>query len=312
MNNTPLPSAEIVSSLILFNLFERLCAGFMSWGAEKGEFDNEFYKHLHARIEKMELKKDSDLTGEPTNPFDTGLMPRDLAEYLRDKANKGLDETAFGKAKIKPKPFYEKIQELTRMRNKVMHGLPAPESAKALAHRIAWIMDQIARIMGEHIGAFSKPRTNSKMVDHTTWARLLFLTEEELLWVASGNQMPAGGSFKKVISLPIGNRGTGLIDFRKTDRPHGSKTIPLGTAADLSNFESVWVSTAHFKVDELAKAQGVTRQFARELLGVPQSFSRKLYLGELSEGLDDVESDPFSIPWWQKAPEGSAYIYIAL
>jgi len=286
----------------------------MKWGLDNGDFDSEFTIHINERrkIRNKRPPQPSVRVSEQSSPLDTGLMPSDLSDFLLKKAGKGPNVQAFSQGRIKALPLYNEFYELMGIRNKVMHGLPSTESSRQIAHRIASVCDAVAIILGDNIGNISKPGVNSRKPDHTTWARLLFLTEDELLWIAGRNQMPTGGSYEQVISLPIGNRGTDLTDFRKTDRTHGSKTIPLGTAADLSNFESVWVSTTHFKLNDLAKTQGEIRQLAPTILGLPRFSPRNLYVGELCEGLDNVESDPFSIPWWRKAPEGSAYICIAL
>ncbi|HTW80342.1 MAG TPA: hypothetical protein VME23_12420 [Terracidiphilus sp.] len=311
MNDHGSSCNEIVVSLTLFYLLERFCAGFMKWGLENGDFDAEFKQHLDDCVKQMGPKHPVVRVGENISPFDTGLMPKDLANYLSKKANKRPDEVAFGKAMIKPIPLYTALHELTGIRNKVMHGLSAPETTRQIASRIAPVFDEFAKILGERLANFSKPDTNSRKVDHTKWSRLLFLTEEELLWIAKGSALPLSGQGKGIISVPIeGEDAHASTAFRRTDRHHKPSSSQLCLPEKLTACDSLWVSTKPFRLSQIQKDRGFVRSLANGLLGLPPS--TKVQVSELCEGLDDVESDPFAIPLWRRAPEGQAYICIAV
>lgn len=313
MNDHTSSCDEIVASLILFNLFERLCAGFMKWGMERGDFNNEFKTFLDERKGKLRPPQASIRVSEQLSPLDTGLMPNALADYLMLKANNGPNELAFSNAKVKALTMYNEFQELISIRNKVMHGFTAPETSAQIAFRMASVIEAITGILGEHLIKISKQGVSARKADHTMWARLLFLTEKELLFIAGGKQLPTEGTFGPVISLPIesNGEGKGLTEFRKTDRNHKPRSSQLCLPEELTDYESLWVSTTLFRLDQLDKRKNEIRSLARSLLGLAKSPPRP-YVSEINEGPDDVESDPFSIPWWKKAPEGKAYLCIAL
>jgi len=303
---------EIVASLVLFNLFERLCAGFMKWGSERKDFNNEFETYLIERMGKMRPPQASIRISEQISPLDTGLMPSALADYLLKKADKGPNELAFSNARIKALTMYNEFHELISIRNKVMHGFPAPEISAQIALRIASVMDAIAEILGEHLAKISKPNVGSRKADHTTWARLLFLTEDELLWIAKNGELPLGGLGKGIVQVPIKNEDTRLSTFfRRTDRLRKPSSSCLCLPEKLTAYSSLWVSTKSFSLEEIQRERGFIRSQAPCLLGLPLSSSKAL-VSELREGLEDIESDPFAIPWWQTAPDGKAYICIAL
>jgi hypothetical protein len=305
---------RIVEPLILFYLFERLCAGFMKWGLENGSVDSEFTKHLVERKKQLKDEVPRVEASQLISDFDIGLMPSDLARYLVKKRGKGVEERAFGKAAINPMPIYEDIHKLISSRNKVMHGLDALESGKQTAHRIAAVMDLIAQVLGDELGKFRKPNENSKQVDHTSWARLLFLTEEELLWVAKGQGLPADSSASSVANLPFGSNYADGASFRKTERHllrTAKRNTPLYLPEELIDFKILWVSTSSFKLNRMMDLKARIRNQAVLKL-VPASYPAKIYVGAIPEGLNDVESDAFGIPWWKKAPDGEQYICIAL
>jgi hypothetical protein len=304
---------RIIEPLILFYLFERLCAGFMKWGVENGSIDSEFTKHLLERKKKLRDQVPQIEASQKISEFDIGFMPRDLAQYLATKAKKGVEERAFGKAAIDPQPIYQDIQNLIHSRNKIMHGLDAPEKEEKTASRIAAVMDLIAQVLGDELGRFMKLNATANYVNHTSWARLLFLTEEELLWIARGQQLPADSSANSVANLHFGSKEVDRASFRKTERH--LRTVkgdsPLYLSEDLTHYKILWVSTSSFKPDRIVDIKARIRNQAHSRLA-PAYSPAKIYVSAIPEGLDDVESDSFAIPWWKKAPEGEQYICIAL
>jgi hypothetical protein len=300
---------EIVQSLMLFYLFERLSAGFMTWVSESGH-DSEYMKKRKKDMSDQAPKIEA---SQKMSPFDTGFVPNDLKAYLTEKVRQEYEYLASKREKRSNiMPVYRDLDALMHSRNKVMHGQSAPETTEKTVQRIVGVMHWIAQNLGDQLGRLTKPNVIQNPVDHTSWARLLFLTEEELLWVARGQQLPINSSGNALLKLSFGRKEVDQASFRMTDRHRrtNSKKNPLYLSQELADCRNVWVSTTSFKKDRIEDIKPRLRNTARAVLD-PESPLARFAISVISEGMEDVESDSFSIPWWKKAPDGEHYICIA-
>jgi hypothetical protein len=193
-----------------------------------------------------------------------------------------------------------------------MHGLTSPEGADQTARRIVAVTGMIARVLGDDLGKFTIPAAASRKIDHTTWARLLFLSTNELLWIAQGRPLPMNDT-KNAPSAPVLIRNQSeYVAVRMTDRHHGNSETRSGLhlSETLAECEVVWVSTTSFKLDRIELIKQKLQPLAPRYLEGASSTNR-YRISFLSEGIDDVASDCFGIPWWKKAPEDERYICIS-
>jgi len=308
---------RIVQSLLLFYLFERFCAGFMKWGLEPSGTDSKFRAYLLDRLNKLDkkggIKDDHGRYGAEKSPFDTGLIASDLAEYFGDLWRKSAEERPFDSGNVKPQAVFEEMQGLLHMRNKVMHGLSAHKTPEEIARNVVWLMNQIAESLGSKLSQFSPLSTGTKGVDHTIWARLLFLTEGELLSIAHGRQLPVCASRPPVFSVRFGPKDADRASFRMTERHRRMSKVksPLYLNGELIGCSTAWVSSAPIPIDQIEESKARIRQRTRDIVdpGLPIS---KIVISAIPEGMTDVESDSFCIPWWKTAPKGEQYIWIAI
>ena len=341
--------SENIQALVLFYLFERACAGFIRWGFDGGSPDRGYQDYLigAARTVREKVAAAADRGFVPTTPgedvFDTGLMPNNICDYLQRKiaASAAVPLLAHTDPPLKPARFRDRLNTFTQLRNKVMHGQRASLPPDEIAAKLCELFQDFRSIMSPRtVGKDENPELAvidlSKLtsdgrltrgIDHTSWARLLFLTTEELLWIASGRVLPIADERLADANGAAASDGAAFLhrqgELKTRLRGHELRLlrtlyVPAGASSGAAtnrlyggDYRSIWVAMQPTATAQSGAVIGSITNYLRTTYGCGDSeFS--LVLDGVSEGPCDAKSDPMNIPWWRAAAAGECFIRIAL
>lgn len=299
--------SDIVANLLVLYLLERVCVGFLAWANDIGSaFDEDLkvflVKELAALKQNRLQRERRNLLVDGIDPFNSGATLSLLTEYLKSRSKP--DELIFD-GKISPYRLFNRLDELKLLRNKFMHGLAYRPDTAATAAKVFAVFQDLRAALGPRLLAIKKLKkpNRSDLRDHTSWARLLYLSKAELLWIVMGNQLPEqAGAARTCCSAPLRCDGV-WQDFGLTLTDYRPGSILSTTASQ------IWVSDDQFEDGWLKSHIPETQRKLRMRLGLPADV---LQVHALPIGPTDRDCDWFGAPWWQVAPAGKAHLWVEI
>jgi hypothetical protein len=304
---------ELASNLVLFYLLERVCAGFLNWVIDAdvpflekslplNKSLKEFLNDTKDKMNKNRLARDQRNNFEiGEDPFDEGFMLSDLSEYIRKHTDPR--DLIFG-GKTSPSVLFGRIDKLKIQRNKLMHGLAYVPDTNDTAKTIFAMFNELRLAFEPYLLNICKP-FRRELRDHTLWARMLYLSEKELLWISGGKRLPkvvepAEASYKILLDR---DGSWQEIVLTATDRDPDALTAISGRARD----RRIWVSDDHYESAWLENSYHDVKAQMRAKTGLSAA---ALKVNVLPIGPVERGDDWFNAPWWRKAPDGKRHLWV--